>query len=396
LLINDTSANLTAVYFEIRGGRLVIAQTDTDGQVIGPYIGRCTITLVGTNPQLSRVNGADPRQTPSLHFGREGVELGSGILGVFGEFLALGQPVSHSWVFLAEMAAAGDKSIIVDALVDWPVGAEVVISATDYDPHEAEVRTISGVAPVPGGRMQTVLNLTSPLFFRHFAGPSVQFGTRQLRIRAEVGLLTRNIVIRGDGQGEESHYSTWNAQSNTVTQGGPRCGNKVCEPGEDSRGCSLDCRGPAFEYGVGILVSSFTDDSAVCGRDGACSLGYRRTFNGTINVSNIEMRYFGQNNLRPGLTLAGLGDGGRRSMATNLSFNRGYFRAISVQGTSWSRIQGAVMYRAMLPVVMIEGTRAGSFGNIIEGSLAVVGIFWNTHRGAIQVRAFLAWAQVIG
>jgi hypothetical protein len=313
------------------------------------------------------------------------VELGSGILGVFGEFLGWGQPVSHSWVFLAEMAAAGDTTIIVDATVDWPVGAEIVISATDYDPHEAEVRTISGVAPVLGRGSRTALNLSSPLFFRHFAGPSVQFGTRQLQIRAEVGLLTRNIVIRGDGQGEETHYSTWNAQSKTATQGGPRCGNKVCEPGEDSRGCSVDCRGPAFEYGVGILVSSFTDDSAVCGRDGACSAGYRRTFNGTINVSNIELRYFGQNNLRPGLALTGLGDGGRRSTATNLSFNRGYFKAITVQGTSRSYIKGAVVYRAILPVVVVLSTPAVSLGNVIEGSLAVVGIFWNTHRGAMQV-----------
>jgi hypothetical protein len=386
LLINDTSVNLTAVYFEIRGGRLVIAQTDAYGNVIGPYTGQCTLTLVGTNPQLSRVNGADPRQTPSLHFGREGVELGSGILGVFGEFLALGQPVSHSWVFLAEMAAAGDTRIIVDATVDWPVGAEVVISATDFDPHEAEVRRISGVAPIPGGGSQTVLNLSSPLSFRHYAGPSVQYGTRQLRIRAEVGLLTRNIIIKGDSQGEETPYSTWNSQSNTVMQGGPLCGNKVCEPGEDSRGCSVDCRGPAFEYGVGILVSSFTDDSAVCGRDGACSAGYRKTFNGTINMSNVELRYFGQNNLRSGLTLSNLGDGGRWSIATNLSFNRGYFKAISVQGTSRSRIKGAVVYRATLPAVIVESNSAAeSFGNVFEGLLAVVGIFWNTHRGAIQV-----------
>ena len=83
LLVNDTSAELTAVYLEIRGGQLVIAQTDAAGNIVGPYLGKCTFTLLGTNAQLSRLNGADPRQTPALHFGREGVELGAGVLGIF-------------------------------------------------------------------------------------------------------------------------------------------------------------------------------------------------------------------------------------------------------------------------------------------------------------------------
>ena len=382
LLVNDTSAELTAVYLEIRGGQLVIAQTDAAGNIVGPYLGKCTFTLLGTNAQLSRLNGADPRQTPALHFGREGVELGAGVLGIFGQFIAIGKPVSHSWVFLATMAAAGDSIIVVDAVVDWPAGAEIVIAATDYDPHEAEVKIIASVIPGEDGR--TILNLTSPLQFRHYAAPPEQYGTRQMQIRAEVGLLSRNIVIKGDGQGEDTPYATWNSQSTSVTLGGPHCGNKVCEPGEDSRACSVDCRGPAFEYGAGVLVSSYTDDSVVCGRDGSCSSDYRRVFNGSLNASNVEVRYFGQNNLRAGLTLSGLQDGGRRVLATNWSFNRGYFTGAKITGTSNARIRGAVLYRATLPTVVIADT--ASVGNTIDGILAVVGIFWNTHRGATQVQ----------
>jgi hypothetical protein len=380
LLVNDSSVNLTAVYLEIRGGQLVIAQTDDAGVVVGPYVGKCTFTLLGTNARLSNLNGADPRQTPALHLGREGVLLGAGVLGVFGQFLAIGKPVGHSWVFLGTMAAAGDSIIIVDAVVDWPAGAEIVITASDYDPHEAEVKIIASIRAGING--QSVLNLTSPLLFKHYAATE-QYGTRSIQMRAEVGLLSRNIVIKGDGQGEGTAYTTWNTQSTTATPGGPRCGNKICEPTEDSRGCPGDCRGPAFEYGAAVLVSAYTDDSVVCGRDGSCSSGYRRVFNGSLNASNVELRYFGQNNLRAGLTLAALQDGGRRVLATNWSFNRGYFTALRLDRTSNSRVQGAVIYRATLPTVIIQNDV--SVGNTIKSVLAVVGIFWNTHRGAAQV-----------
>jgi hypothetical protein len=34
LIVNDTSVNLTAVYIELRGGKLIIATTDEKGQVL--------------------------------------------------------------------------------------------------------------------------------------------------------------------------------------------------------------------------------------------------------------------------------------------------------------------------------------------------------------------------
>jgi hypothetical protein len=313
------------------------------------------------------------------------VRHGAGVLGVFGDFIALGRPVGHSWVSLAEAAAAGSKIVVVDAVVDWPAGSEVVIPATDFDPHEAEVRVIGATFPAPGDGSKTVLNLTVPLLFQHYGAAAEQYHNRQIQMRGRVGLLTRNIVIKGGDQGEDTPYTLWNSPSPSPPAGGSLCGNDACDPGEDSRGCPADCRGPAFEYGAAVLVSAYTDDSAVCGRDGGCTTGFRRAFSGSINASNVEMRYFGQNSLQAGLTLAELGDKGQRCSIADWSFNRGYFGAVAVQGTSGARIGGAVVFRSMLPAVWVKGGERPTSNNTVEGVLSAVGIFWNTHRGAAQV-----------
>jgi hypothetical protein len=44
---------------------------------------------------------------------------------------------------------------------------------------------------------QPVITLDSPLLYKHYAGVDT-FGTETLTVRAEVGLLTRNVVYRGD------------------------------------------------------------------------------------------------------------------------------------------------------------------------------------------------------
>ena len=64
-----------------------------------------------------------------------------------------------------------------------------------------------------------------------------------------------------------------------------------------------------------------------------------------------------------------------------VSFNRGYYYAIELLASEEASIKDNVMYRAMLPVVRV-GPKA--MGARVEGNLAVVGIWWNTHRGSEQ------------
>jgi hypothetical protein len=359
LILNDTSASLTAVYIELKGGELIIASTDAAGVPVGPYTGICTIILPGTNPLLTSAYGPDPRDTPALVLGREGVIMGAGVLGVFGRLTAIGLPVTHSWVPLATPAAAGDMTLIVGGAVDWAVGAEVVVTPTDTDPHEAEVLRLVAVEVAADGG-STTLRLAGPLQFSHLAGPAVQYGTRHLRMQSRVGLLTRNIVIRGQGEGEDQPYTTWNAPSSAAPASSSVCGNEVCESGEDSAVCRADCVGPSHEYGAAILVSAYSEDFTYCTREAQCTVGFRRGFVGVVNISNVEMRYFGQNNLRVGLEVIRIGDAGSRTNIVNVSFNRGYNGAVRLGSSSGVKVTGGTVYRAILPAVEIGD---GALGN---------------------------------
>ncbi len=377
LIINDASVNLTAVYIEIKGGNLIIASTDKDGSVIGSYKGKCTITMLGTNDYLSRIYGPDPRNTPTVLLGNERVPHASGVIAVFGNFIAIGTP-SLAWVPLAAPAFAGNTSILLDGVVSWPQGSEVIISPTDYDPHESEISEIKSTEVT---NKKTLVVLVKPLSLSHYSEEWVQYGTKRMRMQAKVGLLTRNIVIRGGGEGENQPYTTWNMPKSLGVGEPSVCSNGICETGETLLNCPTDCFGPMYEYGASILVSSYSEDFTSCTQERVCSGGYRRRLSGALNISNLELKYFGQNNLRNGLVFFNLSDLGKNSIAQNISFNRGYFGAVLIEKSSFVSFSNSLFYRAILPSVEVKSGAS----NTISGVLGIVGIFWNTHRGAKQV-----------
>jgi hypothetical protein len=382
LLVNRSSVNITAVYIEIKGGTFIIADLDSNGNVLGPYSGNCTISLLGTNDRLTRVFGKDPRETPDIKLGRQAVRLGAGVLGVFGTFVAIGKPVRHAWVHLAATAVAGQEFLVLETSVDWAVGSEISISPTDFEPHEVEIHTIRAVETrFLNQEIRTLLNLTRQLQFDHYGGAWEVFGSRRMRMRAEVGLLSRNIVIRGDGEGEDSFYTTWNVPKATVKA--TVCNNGVCETGENSQTCRGDCRGPIYEYGASVIVSGYSEDAVICSKEGVCNAGFLRSFTGKINISNIEFRFFGQNNLQAGLFLENLQPVSTDipSSISNVSFNKGYFGAVLMKSCFGVTLQNSVIFRTILPAVEV----IGGVGNHISGLLGISGIFWHTHRGASQV-----------
>ena len=112
------------------------------------------------------------------------------------------------------------------------------------------MRTITQVEHAGGS---SIISLSQPLANGHFAGKEEQAAGKSLHMRARVGLLSRNVVIRGNGQGEDTSYHLWNI-ANQGTSATAACGNGLCDTGENSESCSLDCIGPAYEFGASILV----------------------------------------------------------------------------------------------------------------------------------------------
>ena len=73
-------------------------------------------------------------------------------------------------------------------------GDEIVLASTDFDPRQAERRTIAAI----GGN---TITLDRPLEYMHFG--EITFGVDE---RGEVGLLTRNIRIQASDDAESSYF----------------------------------------------------------------------------------------------------------------------------------------------------------------------------------------------
>jgi parallel beta-helix repeat protein len=85
-----------------------------------------------------------------------------------------------------------------------------------------------------------------------------------------------------------------------------------------------------------------------------------------MDLDNIELRYFGQNNLRAGVELIDLRDAGSVNISS-VAFNRGYFRAVDIQNTDGTVINGNLIFRSHLPSLRIQGGK----DNIISNNLAI-------------------------
>jgi cell migration-inducing and hyaluronan-binding protein len=101
---------------------------------------------------------------------------------------------TNAWTKLASTANAGSTSIQVLNAAGWRVGDEIVLASTDFDPRQAERRTISAI------RGNTI-TLDRKLDYMHFG--KITFDVDE---RGEVGLLTRNIRLQASADAEQSFY----------------------------------------------------------------------------------------------------------------------------------------------------------------------------------------------
>src|SRR5678815_515988 len=166
---NNADLELTTEWIMLHGELAV-------GSEARPHTRKATITLT------DNVKGEDVM----AGMGDRGIMLSRGTLNLHGDR-------THTWSKLSATANAGATSIQVLDAKGWKVGDEIVLASTDFDPRQAERRTI---AAIRGNN----ITLDNKLDYMHFG--KITFGVDE---RGEVGLLTRNITIQASADAEQTY-----------------------------------------------------------------------------------------------------------------------------------------------------------------------------------------------
>src|SRR6056300_1726968 len=141
-----------------------------------PHTSKATITLTDK-----------VKDEQLMGMGDRGIMLSGGTLNLHGNR-------SNAWTKLARTAEAGSNTIMVLNADQWQVGDEVVLASTDYDPRQAERRTIAAISG-------NAITLDEPLEYMHFG--KITFDVDE---RGEVGLLTRNIKVQASSDAAETYF----------------------------------------------------------------------------------------------------------------------------------------------------------------------------------------------
>ena len=167
---NDADLTLTTEWIMLHGELEI-------GTAARPHTRNATITFA------DNVKGEDMM----AGMGDRGIMISGGTLNLHGNR-------THTWTKLAATANAGTTSIEVLDASGWRVGDEIVLASTDYDPRQAERRTITAI------RGNTI-TLDKKLDYMHFGKI-----TYDVDERGEVGLLTRNIKIQASEDAAQSYF----------------------------------------------------------------------------------------------------------------------------------------------------------------------------------------------
>ena len=104
-----------------------------------------------------------------------------------------GQTTATTWTKLNETAESGSSIITLQHSVNWAIDSQIIIATTgDFaSQNESEVRRVTNISS--DGR---TLTLDRPLDFTHL-GVVLHFNATTIEVRAEVGLLSHNIIFQG-------------------------------------------------------------------------------------------------------------------------------------------------------------------------------------------------------
>jgi hypothetical protein len=167
---DDADLELTIEWIMLHGELAI-------GTEAKPHTRKATITLT------DNVKGEDVMSG----MGDRGIMLSGGTLNLHGS-------TSHTWSKLSATANAGATAIQVLNAKGWKVGDEIVLASTDFDPRQAERRTIAAIKG-------NTITLDKPLDYMHFG--KITFKVDE---RGEVALLTRNVKVQASADAAQSYF----------------------------------------------------------------------------------------------------------------------------------------------------------------------------------------------
>ncbi|EAR87205.2 IPT/TIG domain protein (macronuclear) [Tetrahymena thermophila SB210] len=187
IFANNMNIHLETNSILVQSGNVVI------GTQSSPVTGNVRITLYGQQSD---------KQFPTV--GNKGLSIYNGSIDIQGQTRAV------TWTELSATANVGETSIQVfmnDPAFDWQIGEEIVIASTDYVDGHSERRIITNISKNADGKTVTI-SFVQPLLVQHVSvtGESYKSGQFLVNMRAEVGLLTRNVVFEGDQSSIATRY----------------------------------------------------------------------------------------------------------------------------------------------------------------------------------------------
>ncbi|TRY58767.1 hypothetical protein DNTS_034596, partial [Danionella cerebrum] len=339
-ILLDTSTKVLKMLL-IQGGRLIFDEADIELQAENILITDGGALQIGTEqaPFQHKANitlHGHLRSQELPVYGAKTLAVRQGVLDLHGI------PIPVPWTRLSQTAQNGSKTLTLMDSVTWKAGDEITIASTGnrLSQKENELRRIASVSA--DGR---TLTLTEPLTYTHL-GISVALpdGT-VFEARAEVGHLTRNIVIRGSNNVE------WNDLI-------PACPDGF-DPGEFATQTCFQGR-----YGEEIGSDQF----------GGCLMFHSPQPSQSQAIGRIE--YVELYNVGQAYRLGRypihwhlMGDVQFKSYVRGCSVHQSHNRAVSIHNTHNLLVERNVIYNIMGGAFFIED--GIETGNILQYNLAV-------------------------
>jgi len=188
LLDTDTPVLNTLL---IKGGHVIFDRKDVHLQAKNILIMNNGSLQVGTEAQPFEHKAqitlhGHVRSTEIPVYGAKSISLRTGYLGLHGLH------IKNTWTKLAKTVEPGETQMEVTlSASDWKVGSEIVIASTSKSMRENEVLHITGISN--GGK---TIAFKPALKYKHVAITQTIEG-RIIETAAEIGLLSRNVVVRG-------------------------------------------------------------------------------------------------------------------------------------------------------------------------------------------------------